>query len=129
MQEPHAVLDFDALLARCLGDLDLVQRVLNKFLNRVPEDLTQIDESILAGDAKKTARLAHALKGAAASLSADSIREVAMGLEDAVRSEEPDAARASLSRLRNEWNRFLEYAPTLLASANARSDTSSQRTY
>ena len=128
MEEPHAVLDVDALLDRCLGDLQLAQRVVNKFLGRVPEELSQIDESILAGDAEKTARLAHGLKGAAASLSADSLRQLATGLEDASRTEQLDAARDSLSRLRNEWNRFLEIVPPLLASANAESDKPSQPT-
>jgi signal transduction histidine kinase/CheY-like chemotaxis protein/HPt (histidine-containing phosphotransfer) domain-containing protein len=114
------VLDFDALLARCLGDADLAERLLTKFQQRTPHDLVEIEASIDAGDLKKVASLAHALKGAAANLSAPALREVAARLETAERSTDLDRARACLGRLQTEWQRFLGQLPSVLADASVR---------
>ena len=109
------ILDLDALLARCMGDSAVAERILAKFQRRLPDDLIQIETSVLAGEAERVASLAHALKGAAANLSAVALREAAARLETAGRNADLDGARACLRQLRGEWERFLQQLPAALA--------------
>ena len=111
-----------------MDDFGLAERIINKFRNRVPGDLTQIEDSINAGDAERTASLAHALKGTSANLSAEPLREVAARLESAGRAAELDAAPACLAQLRTEWNRFLEDVPSVLVTAKAGHEQQNQAT-
>jgi len=95
----------------------VAKRILAKFQQRVPDDLVQIESSVLAGEVQRLANLAHALKGAAANLSASALREVAARLETAGRNADLDGARACLSQLRLQWERFLQQLPAVLADA------------
>ena len=103
------VLNFESLLERCMGNLQLAERIIGKFRDRGADELLQIEKSIHAGNAEKTAGMAHSFKGAAANLSADALREVAAHLETMARAEQMDEGPACLAQLKNEWDRFLEH--------------------
>ena len=57
------------------------KKLLAKFHARLPQELTQIAAAVTAGDSAQVAALAHRLKGAAANLSAEPLREAATELE------------------------------------------------
>lgn len=101
------VLDMDDLLARCLGNVDFVQRVLAKFQERCDEDLTALERALVNGDSELVARLAHRLKGASANASALRLREHAAAIEDAARRRALGAVPERLGELRQEWDRFI----------------------
>lgn len=63
-------IDLEALQARCLGNLDLVDRVLAKFTTQVDADLDDLEQAIKAGNAEQAAQLAHRIKGIAGSVEA-----------------------------------------------------------
>jgi len=63
-------IDLEALQARCLGNLDLVDRVLAKFTTQVDADLDELEQAIGAGNAEQAAHLAHRIKGIAGSVEA-----------------------------------------------------------
>ena len=64
------VIDLEALKARCLGNLDLVDRVLAKFTGQVDADLDEFDRAINDRNSAKAAQLAHRIKGIAGSVEA-----------------------------------------------------------
>jgi len=66
----HLPIDLEALQARCLGNLDLVDRVLAKFTTQVDADLDDLERAIKAGNAEQAAHLAHRIKGIAGSVEA-----------------------------------------------------------
>ena len=68
-REPLPI-DLEALQARCLGNLDLVDRVLAKFTTQVDADLDDLERAIEAGNAEQAAHLAHRIKGIAGSVEA-----------------------------------------------------------
>lgn len=107
--------DADELVARCLGNLDFVQRVLAKFQERLDTDLAELDEAVLAADAERIARVAHRLKGASANVAAHGLRERAAGIEDLARQRCLDDIPTELDELRGEWSRFTECAEVSLA--------------
>jgi signal transduction histidine kinase/CheY-like chemotaxis protein len=74
---------FDApgLLARMGGDTDLMHQVVRLFLEDCPGRLSAIRSAILANDASRLSAAAHALRGAAGTLSAAGVAEAALALE------------------------------------------------
>ncbi len=109
--EPACPFDNEALLERCMGNRPFMERMIAKFRDRLGSDLEQIERSIAAGDPRAVERQAHALKGAAANLSAETLRAAAAKLETVSRSRDMDGAIARLAEVRDECRRFLDYAP------------------
>jgi len=78
--------DQDALMELTDGDHELLQDLVETFLEGVPEHLRQIEEGLAAGDLEAVHRAAHALKGAVANFSAPGAFEAARALDDAARA-------------------------------------------
>jgi len=104
-------IDFEALLQRCMGNTKCVERVLNKFEDKARESLAQIRESLKAADADQIALFAHGLKGAAANLSAEALREIASQLEQFARSGNLEQVEDCLTKLYYEIEQCLAYLP------------------
>jgi HPt (histidine-containing phosphotransfer) domain-containing protein len=87
---PHAkprkkdVFDEDALLRRLMDDRELASMVVGAFLQDAPSQLMNLHRGIEQGDAPGTRLQAHSLKGASATVAAESLRAVAGAIEDAV---------------------------------------------
>ncbi len=103
-----SMIDFDALLLRCLGNATLAERVLARFTNRFDPDLNEMDRAYREGDCDRTALVAHRLKGAAANLTASSLAEIASEIESLARQEEMQGVDALIGDLRALWNTFQE---------------------
>ena len=84
--------DFDALLARCEGDKDMLARLLQLFDKQSRPTWSGLLASYQSRDAAAVARFAHALKGMAANLSAARVAGLAAQLEQLGRSANLDAA-------------------------------------
>jgi HPt (histidine-containing phosphotransfer) domain-containing protein len=102
-----SVIDLEVLKERCLGNLDLVDRVLAKFTGQVDADLDALDRAIHEQNPAKAAQLAHRIKGIAGSvearqLYADASRTEQFALDNCV-GELP----GELVRLRNDQTTLL----------------------
>ena len=91
-------------------------RMVERFLDRASADLRKIEETLTAGDAANLTVLAHGFKGAAATLSAEPLRERAARLEALGRAGDLAEAPTCLGELRCELERFAEFAPTALGN-------------
>jgi HPt (histidine-containing phosphotransfer) domain-containing protein len=95
------LLDYDALLARCMGRRDLAERLLDKFLTNLDDDLSRIKQFLQDEVWDEAAKTAHKVKGAAASLEATQLRACLEQLERALREDQPvdpDAVSKELDR-------------------------------
>jgi signal transduction histidine kinase/DNA-binding response OmpR family regulator len=110
--EPASPFEVESLRRRCLGNLDLVQRMIDKFKSRAAEDLERLRDELKAANAEGTCRVAHALKGSAANLSAIAIQGLAAEIERLGREGELAAAGELLDRLGDEINRCIAYTAT-----------------
>jgi HPt (histidine-containing phosphotransfer) domain-containing protein len=100
-REPLPI-DLEALQARCLGNLDLVDRVLAKFTTQVDADLDDLERAIEAGNAEQAAHLAHRIKGIAGSVEArDLYADAALAEEVALEKRLGDLADF-LKRMRGD---------------------------
>jgi PAS domain S-box-containing protein len=106
-------IDGDALVARCLGNLELATDLLSDFAGDLAQRVEKIAQHARQGDARATAESAHALKGAAGTMGAEAVRALAAGIEAA--GGDGDLARAAslAGELRDEVRRCLCYVPEL----------------
>jgi HPt (histidine-containing phosphotransfer) domain-containing protein len=102
------VMDLDGLVNRCMGNIELAQRVLDKFRQRLPEDLAELDEALRLGDLEKLARTAHRIRGSSATMSAEGLTSAAAGVEDAGRQGRATDVPLCIERLRDEWRKLAE---------------------
>ncbi len=110
-------LNLKDLLRRCLGNPNVLERTVAKFQKRLPEDLRQIEQSLALGESSKLALLAHSLKGAAASLSAEGLQAAAARLEMLAKASDLVGARHGLSAVREECQRILQFDPRAVTPA------------
>ena len=96
------ILDRAAVLERLGGDEDMLQTFLDLLLQQADTDLPKLTEAVQQGDAGRVEHLAHSLKGAAASLSAERVRQAAYQLESIGRSGDLTSAEDALAQLRIE---------------------------
>ncbi len=96
------VLDRAAALERLDGDEDLLTTFLGLLLEQSAADLPRIAQALERGSAKELERLAHSLKGAAASLGAERVRQAAYQLELIGREGDLPAGPAALACLSDE---------------------------
>lgn len=74
---PARVLAAEDAVGRLLGDRSLYLVLLGVFCNRLPDDLAQIEATFSAGDLEEARRLCHSLRGAAMTLGALRLAELA----------------------------------------------------
>ena len=91
-----AVFDRAGFLNRMMGDRDLVRAVVDGFLGDVPSRLAALEASFAGNDATGLTREAHSIKGAAANMGAEALRQAAAKVEQAGRCGDLEAARRLL---------------------------------
>jgi PAS domain S-box-containing protein len=107
-------LDGAGLLARLMGDAELLSEVASEFMADAPQRIASLRAYVQAGDAERTRYEAHTLKGASANMGGDALREVAEQVEhaaaggDLARAEELlPALEARYASLADELARFV----------------------
>jgi PAS domain S-box-containing protein len=89
----------DTLLARLSGDKELARKLVAGFLSRLPQQVASLRQCVEKGDARGTSLQAHSLKGAAATVSAESLRAACCELQDAAEAGNFKRASALLPKL------------------------------
>jgi len=74
-------LDTASLLRRCMNRPPLVRQLLTLFEDQLPSILDNLYAALRAGDHRVVHQEAHLLRGSAANLSAERLREIAVVLE------------------------------------------------
>lgn len=111
-----APIDARSLAERCLSNVDLVERLIDRFRVQAGEAIDQIRGAVDRQVSEDARRLAHALKGVAANLSAEALRAAAADLETAARDGDLSRGAAQVDRLKQEFDRCLTAIPWVLCS-------------
>ncbi|HXU20390.1 MAG TPA: response regulator, partial [Verrucomicrobiae bacterium] len=101
------VLDVAAALERVEDDRELLENLMGIFAGECSQNITELRKSLEARDLVLLERLAHTMKGAAASLAAGPVAEAAFALEKQARTGEVGDAELLLESLIGEMNRLL----------------------
>ncbi|MDY6953947.1 MAG: response regulator, partial [Thermodesulfobacteriota bacterium] len=98
-KEETPPVDLDTALARAMGDTDLLEEMLQKFLARIRAQVEELKAALDEGDMETLQQKAQHLKGSAANLSAEAIVAIALHLEQMGRQGDLQAGQQTLSEL------------------------------
>ena len=93
-------------MSRLLGDQRLAGAILRSFVAECPGKLDELRERIGAGDAAGARNQAHGLKGAAATVAAESLSALATAVESAGENGRVERCQELLPRVVEEFERF-----------------------
>ena len=97
------VFDRAALLERIANDEEFGRVLLEGFLDDMPKQLRALKEFLNAGNKASAARQVHTIKGAAAVIGGEALRDAARAVERSLQSGDPDAIAARLSGLEAQF--------------------------
>lgn len=83
-------------LEQTAGDEELLAELLTLFRDSSVSDYAHLQEAVAASDAAGVVRAAHSLKGAAASLGIEGVRQLALIMENDGRNDSVAVARENL---------------------------------
>lgn len=116
---PHsgrpAVIDTDTLLAHCMGNLEFALTLLSEMAASAPKHVENIDRLLARGELRATSEAAHALKGAAAIVGAEAVRQSAARVEVSAAEGDLQTAAAQAAQLRRELTDCLDEIAQLRA--------------
>jgi histidine phosphotransfer protein HptB len=99
------------------GDNDeFLREIAGIFFDDTPLRITELDESLLAGDVVKFARAAHSIKGSSSNLGAMALRSAAEKLEHQARSQGLVEITELVAAVKTEFARAEAALRTLIAS-------------
>jgi PAS domain S-box-containing protein len=105
-EQAKAVFDEQDLLNRLVRDRDLAGQIVKGFLEAFPSQLNHLRKRLDEGDGPGAAMQAHALRGAAAAVSAGSLRALAQAMERAGTAGDLDRFGELLPRAAGEFERL-----------------------
>jgi len=98
--------DRSALLDRLGDDEELLGEVVGVFLDDTPVQIEKLSKALDEKDAEVVERGAHSIKGAAANLSAEELRDVAARMEKAAHAGDLDGVSAMMAELTAKFERL-----------------------
>jgi HPt (histidine-containing phosphotransfer) domain-containing protein len=110
----------EAFFSRCMGSFSLAEAYLDDLETHLPR---WVDELLLQagrGQTDDAADVAHSVKGAAAILGAEALREMAAKVEASGRAGDAPRLAGLAQELSHEADRCRAYAPALRAEARRR---------
>ncbi|MEI7941530.1 MAG: response regulator, partial [Verrucomicrobiota bacterium] len=103
---PLPVYDRAAFLARLMGDESFVRTIEERFVQQTRGRMETLRNCVVQGEVKPAGALAHKIRGAAANISAEALREAAARMERAAEAEDAAALQKPLLELEDEWRKL-----------------------
>jgi PAS domain S-box-containing protein len=100
------IFDEKELLERLMGDRKLARKLVDSFVHDVPAKLANLDDLVHAADSAGIRAVAHALKGAAANLSARALKELAMQLQQAADANDLQRCGVLVASMQTDFQRL-----------------------
>lgn len=111
-----APFDERALLERCMNNMKVVEVLFRRFEADMPALLETLRRQCNDGDVSGAAATAHSLKGAAAAMAANRLRDFTLQVETALRNSDSDVVRVNLVSLDEELRRCIRHIPSALTT-------------
>jgi two-component system sensor histidine kinase/response regulator len=103
------VFDRDDLMRRIGCDEVILEEILQGFINDYSVHLENLQQALSDRNSDSTHRLVHLMKGAAANMSANPLRELVSRMETVLQKGEIGLAAALLQQIRKEFDNFKAY--------------------
>ena len=115
---PNGPIDCEELLSRCMGRMELMERMLTSFRDNAESDVDALLDAIESGDKQELARIAHKLKGTSLTVSARSLADTADRLQEVAVRDAEDSLSDFACELKREYDSVSSHL-TLLLSGGA----------
>ncbi len=109
--------DVNDLLHRCLGRIDLAERILQTFQCALEVDVRQLEEAVLATNTDEIAHVAHRIKGASLAVSAYELTDCAQCIERSATARRMEEIPVYLAKLKKESSRFEDLRSIIVADS------------
>ena len=103
------VFDRDDLMRRIGCDEDILEEILQGFIDDYSVHLEKLQQALSDRNSDTTQRLVHLMKGAAANMSANPLRELVSRMETVLLKGEISHAAALLQQIKKEFDDFKAY--------------------
>jgi CheY-like chemotaxis protein/HPt (histidine-containing phosphotransfer) domain-containing protein len=97
--DSRKILDWESLVLRLGGDVELAQDILVGFIEDAPKQMAALRAALEAGDTEALRRNAHTLKGSSANVSATALQDAAFSMESAGVRGDGEAATSAMAEL------------------------------
>jgi len=101
-----AVFDRKGLLHLMMDDADLVETIINAFLDDTPVQIRSLQDFLRTGDAKNVQITAHTIKGSSATVRGEVMQQVASAMEKAAEERELDKVESLMPELEMQFARL-----------------------
>lgn len=101
-----AILNTEATLKRLLDDEELLNQMLDMFVEGAPSQIKQIQTAIESQDYETVRQLAHRMRGGAAAIGAESLSMIAAELETAALNQQPELLTRLYQEIEHAWRRL-----------------------
>lgn len=105
-----AIFDYDQFLERMFADKELAQTILQTFLSVTPSLLQELEQSLQQGRTAEAVLKAHTIKGSAANINAEALRQIATEIEQLGKEQQ---LRTALARYPELAQCYAELEPLL----------------
>ncbi len=102
------VFDTRGMMTRMMGDEVLARRIMEGFLEDIPKQIETLKTYLKAGDIMRAERQSHTIKGAAANIGGEAMREAAYEMEKMAKAGDLEAVTAGLPGLETQFARLKE---------------------
>lgn len=109
LASPYNPIDFSSLVYRCMGKADLAERLVQKFVPLARQYAEDVQRAVEQRDLAAVEQTAHRLKGTAANVSAEAVRQVAAELEALGRNQDLGGAEVLVRQLFVEVERVIRF--------------------
>ena len=97
------------------GKQPFLKRMFTVFISQEPKRIQEIKDALKSQDVERLRHLAHALKGGAATMGVERVRECCLMLENATKAEDMNAAMTHLDSLESEMRHAYAFMFNYLA--------------
>lgn len=111
MSNDNLPFSLETVLEQCGGKSEIAGMVLDEFLNQVPNDLSEMESSMSAGDWLTAGKAAHRLKGTAGVLGAAKLHPLCASMEMACKEGRTDEVPGIYAELKSEAQKCVEAVP------------------
>lgn len=101
--EARAIFNPETMLARLMNDKNLASKVITAFLEDAPKQLNALKRMLDQGDTDGARRQAHTLKGAAATMSAETLRALCAEAQEAAAAQDFKRASTLLVQMQEQF--------------------------
>jgi CheY-like chemotaxis protein/HPt (histidine-containing phosphotransfer) domain-containing protein len=102
------VFDRAGFLERVMGDEEIAEQIVEVFLDDIPKQIESLKQALEAFDSETFHRVVHGIKGAAANVGGEALRELAAQVEKACKEGHFELLADSCPKLEQQFNRLKE---------------------